>query len=500
MDFLDPRKAKAHQIRLIIGYVMVALLIVLATIVLVYDTYGYGIDTKTGNIIQKGLLFVDSKPGGANIYLNGSNQNSTTSARLILTAGNYTLSLKKSGYHDWQRAFTLTEHSIERYVYPFLFPVKPVTSTLKTYSSKPSLITQSPDRRWLLVLPPNTDPNTTSFDEFDSTNLTQISKTISIPSGLLTNTNLSDSSLTAVEWSTDNVHVLLSHTYQGGSEFIVFDRQDPTKSFNVNKMFNVSPTQVALRNKKVDQLYIYQQSGGTLQVGDTSKATLDDPILRNVLAFKVYGSSLLTYVTDKGAPPGQVNVRIWDNKKTYLLTSIGSGSTYLIDAAQFQGHSYYIAGSDTSDRVNIFKDPLDKLRNSSKAAPLIALRQTGGTKVSFSNNMRFVVVEAGQGFAVYDFETQRYYHYLLSSPVDAPLHWMDGHRLVGSTKGSVFVMDYDSINKQTLLSTLLPDGGDFDRDYKHLITVAPSSSADQVLLQSIDMRAGSDSPKNTLQN
>jgi hypothetical protein len=147
---------------------MVALLIGLATIVLVYDTYGYGIDTKTGDIIQKGLLFVDSQPSGAGIYLNGVNQNSTTSARIVLTAGNYTLSLKKDGYRDWQRAFTLSEDSIERYVYPFLFPVKPATATLKNYTAQPGLITQSPDRRWLLVSSPSSDPSAASFDQYDT--------------------------------------------------------------------------------------------------------------------------------------------------------------------------------------------------------------------------------------------------------------------------------------------------------------------------------------------
>jgi len=58
MDFLDPRKVKAHRIRLIIGYVMVTLLIVLATIVLIYDTYGYGIDTKTGISYKKAYFLL----------------------------------------------------------------------------------------------------------------------------------------------------------------------------------------------------------------------------------------------------------------------------------------------------------------------------------------------------------------------------------------------------------------------------------------------------------
>src|SRR4051812_39959341 len=117
MDFLDPRKRRAHSIRLMIGYVLIAIAIALGAMILVYGAYGYGINTKTGDIVQNGLLFVNSQPGGADISLNNNPQGSNTAARLILPSGNYTLTLKKDGYRTWQRGFTLTEHSVARYVY-----------------------------------------------------------------------------------------------------------------------------------------------------------------------------------------------------------------------------------------------------------------------------------------------------------------------------------------------------------------------------------------------
>src|ERR1700722_21004469 len=97
MDFLDPRKKRAYKIRLLIGYALVTIAIGLAVVILVYDAYGYNLNPETGNVTQNGLLFVGSKPGGANIYLNGM-QHSTTSSRLVLPAANYTLKLTKSGY------------------------------------------------------------------------------------------------------------------------------------------------------------------------------------------------------------------------------------------------------------------------------------------------------------------------------------------------------------------------------------------------------------------
>src|SRR4051812_44926783 len=173
MDFLDPRRFRKHKIRLIVGYILIAIAIALGTIVLVYSAYGYGVNTKTGDVVQNGLLFVDSKPGGAAIYLNNKSIHQTTSARLVLPSSDYDLLLKKNGYRPWERKFTLDEHTISRYFYPFLFPVKPFTATLKSYSSAPPLFSETPDRHWLLVKLPQSATETISFDEFDTGDLTK---------------------------------------------------------------------------------------------------------------------------------------------------------------------------------------------------------------------------------------------------------------------------------------------------------------------------------------
>lgn len=499
MDFLDPRKRRAHKIRLIVGYVLVAIAIGLATVILAYGANGYGINKK-GQIIQNGLLFVDSKPGGAEIYLNGKNWNATTSARLVIPAGDYTLTLKKSGYRDWQRSFTLQESSIDRFVYPFLYPVKFRTTTLTNYATQPALITESPSQRWLLIQRPDSDSKQVTFDQLD---LNALSKTesqtptqVSIPEGLLSGDDGARANLSVVEWSTDNNNVLLKHTYSGGSEYIVFNRNKPEQSFNVNKIFNIVPDEVALFNKKVDQLYVYSQANQTVQLGDVSKGTLATPMLKKVLAFKPYGTDLMTYITDQNMPSGEVQARIWNNGKTYPLYTLTAGSTYLIDAAQYSGHWYYIAGSDTDKRVNIYEDPLSDINNKSigKAIPTLALNVLGATKVGFSNNARFVEVENGQSFGVFDIETKDNYQYRLDAPLAGPMTWMDGHRLIGESDGKVYVTDYDSTNQQPLVPTTDPSGALFSSDYNHMITLQAKSDG-TLNLVNVDMRAGNDLPK-----
>lgn len=476
-----------------VGYFLVAIAIGLGGWLLLKAASGYGVDPKTGGILQNSLLFVGSRPGGADIYINGGRQGSQTSARLILPAGNYKLTLKKDGYRSWERNITLNEGSIARFVYPFLFPQEPRPVTIKAYSKNPPLITQSPDRRWLLVQRPEASGGNITFDEFDTNDLTKPARALVVPSGLAATP--SNSVLQEAEWSTDNKHLLLRHTFSGGDEFIIFNRDVPAESINVNKLFGVSPSEVALRNKKIDELYVFSQKSSDLQTANTANSRLT-PLLKGVLAFKSNGPNIISYVTNQNAPSGQAVARIWDGNQSYDLHTFKAGSQYLVEEAQFQSHWYYVVGSNTDERVNIYKDPLDSLRNPAiaRAVPLLSLNIIDATKVSFSNNTRFIAAEAGQKLAIYDLEAQSAYRYTLESPLAYALHWMDGHRLVGTIDGTFFVTDYDSTNQQRLSPTNYSRGGFFDSAYEQLITTTTTTTESGVVLQRIDMRAGIDLP------
>lgn len=493
MDFLDPRKRRAYKIRLFIGYFLMAIVIGLATLILVYAAYGYGINTKTGQIIQNGLLFVDSKPGGADIFLNGQKQSSPTPARLVLQSGNYKLTIQKSGYTSWSRSFVLEEHTVARYVYPFLFPLKPFTLSLRSLAQVPAVITQSPDRRWLLVQNNDSSQGELSFLEYDTSDLAKDPVTVTVPKSLITASVTN--TFKDIEWSTNNDQVMLEHDYDGGSEFIILDRTNPDNSFNVNKLFNINPAQVVLKNKRADQLYILTKDN-ELEVGDVGQAQLAPPILKKVLAFKPYGNSIVTYVTDAGAPKGKVQARILDGGNNYLLYTFLAGSKYLVDEAQYAGDWYYVAGSDVSGRIDIFKNPEDNIRNPSigRAIPVIALEVADAQKVSFSDNARFVAAQSGQNFAVYDFENDDSYRYGVNKPLTTQLDWMDGNRFIADSNGRVLVFDYDDRNQVDVGPTAITQAAFFSTDYNQMITVVPDASASTFTLQRVDMRAGVDLP------
>lgn len=495
MDFLDPRKKRTHRIRLMIGYALMAAVIGLGTIVLGFAADGFGINTKTGEIVQNGLLFVDSEPGGAKIYLNGIDQDRTTSARLILQSGDYSLSLQKQGYRPWSKSFNLKEHSVARYVYPLLFPVQPVATDVKQYPALPGLISQSPDRRWLVMQQP-TIADRATFDVYDTRNLDNPAVAMSLPAGLLTDLDSAGSVLKEVAWTSDSDFLLLEHEYQAGQEFVVVNRSQPSQSFNVNRLFGTTADKVAFKDAKVDQLYIYDQASLSLRVGDTRNGRLSPPLLDGVLAFNSYGQDLISYVTAAGAPPAEVNVRIWDGDKSYNLTSLPAADTYLLDAASYQGSWYYMIGSRTAPKLSIYKDPLDSLKKpGAKASPLLALGDPGAEWAEFSINSRVLGVQSGQNISTYDLETKEAYQFEVKPKLDGLLRWMDGHRWMGRGDGNIYVTDYDGTNPQPLGPTLLTQGGFFSGDYKHLLTFRTSAAGNSVTLVDIDMRAGEDLPK-----
>ncbi|MDB5164159.1 MAG: hypothetical protein JWS12_777 [Candidatus Saccharibacteria bacterium] len=473
MDFLDPAKKRAHGIRLFIGYFLIGVALTLATVILVFQANGYDFNRSTGTVIQNGLVFVAAQPESAAIYVNNVQQKARTDTRLTLPAGQYNIRLERDGYRTWQRTFNLNGGSIERLVYPVLWPTKLVTNDVQLYAGLSPLSMQSPDRRWLLVEQPG---SLESFDMYDLTNPTQPPVKTTVPTAILTPSKEAQS-WKLVEWSTDNRHVLLEHLFGSQHEFVMVDRETPASSFNVDKAFKITPDQVALHDKHFDSLFIYNATSKGLSLGSVKDGTVA-PYLNGVRAFKPYGSNMMLYATEEGAPSGKVLIRLREDTTSYTLRQTTSNTTYLLDMARFSGAWYVAAGATSEGRTYIFKNPLDALKQHppETLAPISILRLDNPLSLSFSNNTRFIMVQSGNKFSVYDADDDRRFSYQLKFPVDdtAKAVWMDGHRLMLTHEGKTYVWDFDGVNQQSLSASSLAEGAFFDRDYLKLFNVAPS--------------------------
>ncbi|MBI5357807.1 PEGA domain-containing protein [Candidatus Saccharibacteria bacterium] len=476
MDFLDPKKKKQQKIKLAIGHTLMVLVVAFGTFILVLLAYGFDLNRKSGEIIQNGLVYIDSAPDNATLKINGQEHSSKTNTRVSLPEGKYTVEISKESYRTWKRSFSLDGGVVERFTYPALYLSDLKPQELQTFDNSVTFSTESPDRRWIVLGQKNSISQFTVYDLRTRQNELPTNEVINLPTNLLTAAD-GDHLIKLVEWSTDNQNVLVSHTWTGGSEFAVINIDNPAKSFNVNQTIGQNPSETYLFDKKVDQLYIYDAPSKLLQrINIKTKQTTE--ISRNIISFKPHGEDKLLLAVGS-ADPKKVDIILKEKDKNYKIREIETSAKIPLDIAKVGDAWYLVIGASSEKKTYIYKNPIDFIggNNDPEKVALLALGSKGPIdQVAFSQNVRFVMSQSGQHFNVYDIETKRRYSYDMKQPFDAgsKIVWMDGHRLTTHSEGKVLVFDYDGTNPQSLVSGDVSLLTMYDRDYTELYNISPS--------------------------
>ena len=436
-----------------VGYALIGLALVLLTTILLYQAYGYGVDRK-GRVIQNGLVFLSSKPEGGDVYIDGELYKSQTNTRIGLPAGPHTVRIQREGYSTWHRAITVEGGSLERFDYPLLVPTKLVTSVTKQYAEAPSIVTQSADRRWLLVGLANSN----SFEVYDLKSAKPVPKIVAVPDDILAAGNTTG--WQEVRWADDNRHVVLRRSYQkdanSGNEYVLFDRDNPTQTKNLSQILGFTPTTLELRKGDYDQYFAFDQANGTVFTASLKKPT-PQLYLEHVLGFAADEDTAL-YATTQDAPDGKAQIRLRQgDDPAYTVRTVPTGTPYLLDLAVYEDALYIAAGAQNEGKVYVYQDPLADLKRSPPAAPapVQILKVPSPNHVAFSDNARFVMAENNDRFAVYDAETDRGYSYQVKTPLDMPdghALWADSYHLNIVSGGKVRIFDFDGANAQTLMA------------------------------------------------
>jgi hypothetical protein len=449
MDFLDPKKKRAYNIRLGIGLILTAIVLILGTVILALITAGYDINRQTGQVIQNGLVFVNTHPVSANIYVNGKSKG-TTSARLELPSGTYNFRLYEPGYTTWNLSVNLQGGTVDQLVYPFLFPLKPVTSVVSTIASQPDVSTESPNQHWLVTSTPS---QFGTFQQVDVTNIKAPVTSFSIPTSILTSSPTNSWQL--IGWANDNDHILLKHIFSTGYEYIVVDRTNPTLSFNLNKAFpNTVFTAANFDSQNYTKYYLYNSASNSLSMGDEAAQTVV-PVLNNLLDYWPYSTNEILYATPDPNSTSDVLIKLLYNNKVYNIRKMPTASQYLLNIASYGSNSYVVVGDSSDTEAYIYQNPISEIQSAphpSEATPVPYTLLVVGSdpdSLSFSTSARFVALQAGSQFDVYDFQTQTHYSYDtgLSLAQDEVATWMDGDRLTLTSNNKLSIFDFDGTNQ-----------------------------------------------------
>lgn len=472
MDYLDPKKQTRQSALLFTGYFLIGLAILIGTFILVYQAYGFGV-SRDGQVVQSGLVFFSSKPNPANIYLNGKLNKDQTNTRVVLPENIYSVQITRDGYRDWKREIGVEGGSVRHYDYPFLFPTTLETKNLYPLIGTPSIATQSPDKRWLLIQLPGPG---LKFSAYDLKNIKTPPVELTVPSTAFTRTLTADNWQFS-EWADDNNHFVLIHQFDGKKEFVLVERKDPAKAVNLSKNINHKFSELTLADKKYDQYFLYDNTILSLKRTSLNSTAIKE-VLTKAYAYKTYGNDSFLFVTDDPKQPGKVKYVLKIKDKEYALKTVSPDSGYLLDLTKYSDKLFVVIGAVNGDKVYVYKDPVASFggTDSKPLAPVQVFHIAKPNYVKFSSSAQFVLAQNGNQFAIYDAENDKGFKYNSKQPIDAPQQhatWMDGNRLMYVSGGRVFVFDYDFNNRQFLSPAASGYEPFFSSDYKFLYTISP---------------------------
>ncbi|MCM8761619.1 MAG: PEGA domain-containing protein [Candidatus Omnitrophica bacterium] len=110
--------------RAIAFYLCVALFFILLPIILSY-ALGYQIDYRNLRLYKTGILYVESVPAGATIYLSGRRLPDVTPAQIEeLKPGIYKVEVRRDGFYPWEKEIVIRPNMVTRADRIVLFPIK----------------------------------------------------------------------------------------------------------------------------------------------------------------------------------------------------------------------------------------------------------------------------------------------------------------------------------------------------------------------------------------
>jgi len=490
MDFLDPVAKKKKTRRLFFGYGLVTILISLATYVLAATAVGYEVFDFGDDVVQNGLLFLDSKPVSATISVDGKLEDDSTDTKLTLNGGEYTITLNQTGYSSWSKKIAIEGGKVRFVIYPRLIPTILTPTKLADLPANTGFTSQSPDLRWLVV---QQNADLPAIDIFDPQNLSSPATGGVFPASILSNASGDYGDFEVVSWADDNRHFLLLQKLPNGQQsYLLIDRENLDLSVNLSTVFGVNPTSVSFKDKKKDKFYMYFATGGLLRLADLETSTIGEPILDQVLAYQSSGSDLIVYATTKDATAGKVAVKIFHKDTSYTMSELNfdGSNKYFLELSNFEGSWYYAVGSGASTQVQIFRNPLNFIaaKTPIPAAQLATLKAGIPESISFSPKLqRFIMVRSGQSVAVYDAEEAKSYRYDLPFTVDtfAKLSWAGPYHLQTVAGGKLQLLEFDGQNSRELLIVRGVTPGYFSKDFKTLYSISPTATASSLDLTSL---------------
>lgn len=451
--FQRPTK-KQLLIRRIITYTIMILAVFIIVGGTILFILGYRLDGDKGRLEQGSLIQFDSTPNGADVKVDGKSINANTPSKQSVVAGVHSFTIDRANYNTWSKSLNVKAGTLEWLDYVRLVPKNLQTESVADYNSVYGE-KASPDYKWLMV---QEKADTPSFQLVDLRSAQIKTTNIALPATLYSEATTAGvtHTFTMESWDTDGRYVIVKHTFNDKSEYIVIDTQDVPTSMNVSQLLSISLTE--LKFAGTSGTILYGLTDGVVRKLDLSNATISRGLVSNVRNFSMFDTNIITYTgTDLLNAAHQVaGIYREGDELPHVLRIVNDLTTPLTIAATQYYSDDYVAISEGL-KVTVLKGRYPSSTDTDNASLKLYAELKVSANIdttSFSEIGDHLVVQSGLNFTSYEVEYMRQTNATVTTSETTPhtLQWLDDAYLWAVYDGHLSIREFDGTNTHVIMS------------------------------------------------
>lgn len=431
-------------------YTSMSLLVLVTVSFIIFTILGYRFNLSEGTIERGGLVQFGSTPTGARVSVDGALIGTRTPGKTTVLEGIHSFTISLDGYKSWSKTVDIKSSTLTWLNYALLIPNDLPTETIGKFDSLHSVVA-SPDRHSLLV---HTSSDSPAFRVYDIRGNTVTSENITIPTALYsgaTNSSVKHS-FVAQSWAIGGRFVLVKHTYNDSSEWLVMDTQNVQNTKNLNSIFGVEFNKIQFSDSNANLLYV--ENNGVLRQLNLSNETISRQLVTGVKEFNTYGGHIVTYTateTKDNISKQVAGVYRDGDEDAYTIQSFVDGANPHIATAHYFNDDFVAVTYGRNVRVlsGSYPDVKNGINNLKTFAEFEL--EWDAKSVSFSPSGQYVFIESGDGkFASYDLEYETLSMSTIEGNNTGTLGWLNNNYLWSVIDGQLVIREFDGTNISTI--------------------------------------------------
>ncbi|MFV0485174.1 MAG: PEGA domain-containing protein [Candidatus Saccharimonadales bacterium] len=436
------KKKKRQSARIIATNMFMGLSVVVIVTVLTLIAMGYNFN-KEWELEQSGLVQVNSNPSGAIVEIDEESQFSRTEMSKMLSAGEHTIKISKTGYDVWTRVLNVESGLLTRVDWARLFPVERTVEKVHEYETL-RLVIASPDNQYLILLPEdsaiaqtiNIKNDEIKYDKIDFSAVMGLEKN-EVPTG----------TLEVIEWNKNSDKFLMKWTTEEKVNWLFIDIKQPANNVNLSSKFLLGFDNLMIASDAGDK--IWAMEGGNLRMLNITELTISGVLIADIES-ATNNATTVAYVREdekdgrvvgiyKDGEKGGTTVQKINPTIESVKVALGSywgddWIAYNMDNRIFvRSGTYPSYGKTASTLKTIAEHDID-------FTPEFAVTSPSG---------RFAVAASGNQMVVVDAELKDYWTYQVETEL-VGVNWLDNFMTWEIWEEKLVVRDFDGNNRREI--------------------------------------------------